>query len=60
VARQILQAQAMADFGVAAEGSGAAAGNIGQHKVKGRFFVERGRVGETAFHPASAGGKAFA
>jgi hypothetical protein len=35
VARQIFLTQAMADFGVAAQSTGAAAGNVRQRKIKG-------------------------
>jgi hypothetical protein len=34
VARQIFLTQAMADFGVASQSAGAAAGNVRQHKIK--------------------------
>ena len=60
VTRQIFQAQAMANFWIAAQGSGAAAGNVGKDKIERRFFIERGCIGEATFDAAGISGEALA
>jgi len=60
VTRQILRAQAVTDFGIAAERSRAAAGNISKEKIEGRVLVERSCIGETAFDSIGVGGETLA
>ena len=60
LAREVFEAQAVANLRVAAQRSGAAARHVGQHKVEGRLFRERGCVGQAAFDPVAEKGQPLA
>jgi hypothetical protein len=60
--REVFGAEAMADFRVAAQSAGAAAGNVGEGEgeIGGRIFCQRGGVGEAAFNLIRMSGEALA
>ena len=60
LAREVRGAQTVANLGIAAQGAGAAARDIGQDNVKGGAFFEGRGVGEAAFDLGSVGSKALA
>jgi len=58
--QQIFRPKAMANFGVTAEGTGAAARNVGKGQVEGGVLSQSGGVGEAAFDCVAERGKAMA
>ena len=58
--RQIFDSKAVADFRIASQRAGAAARDVGQCKVEGGVFIQRGGVDEATFDSVAKRGEALA